>query len=394
MRGGTVRPWVPWMSGQWNPYEACDVQLLSVQQGNQEEIWPYDNTVCPTCYEPQSQFRTSYMYNINGAASTCNGENGQYVTSVDVLPSAVTNLCYVTMSNSDPVCANAQGMVGGNRGQSVLNHPRVPTLYGTDNVSWPTGGIFPRSDNHLFADAISPTGEYGILAIPGDEIGAVGLGLAVDPVPGSIAYLHVRKVPLQAQSGFMPTWASQDVEDWIPGLQAAFTQEDALHQAEQQNRGNTAWDCPVRRVAFYSGSIPNSDFASAIPSPGRARRVVGAVTNDLSTQPTQVLQRDSSSLGSYTTGNGFCYCPSGLQSKQDQCLIPVANTLHNCALSRTIQALQGQWTQSYYGTPLRPWRPTTPPRPPARCCSTGRTSTGPCATAHPSRRTTPWPRIS
>ena len=70
----------------------------------------------------------------------------------------------------------------------------------------------------------------------------------------------------------MPTWASQDVEDWIPGLQAAFTQEDALHQAEQQNRGNTAWDCPVRRVAFYSGSIPNSDFASAIPSPGRARR--------------------------------------------------------------------------------------------------------------------------
>ena len=51
----------------------------------------------------------------------------------------------------------------------------------------------------------------------------------------------------------MPTWASQDVEAWIPGLQAAFAQEDALHQAEQQNRGNTAWDCPVRRVAFYSG---------------------------------------------------------------------------------------------------------------------------------------------
>ena len=58
---GTVRPWVPWMSGQWNPYEACDVQLLNIQQGKQEEIWPYDNTVCPTCYEPQSPAQSAML---------------------------------------------------------------------------------------------------------------------------------------------------------------------------------------------------------------------------------------------------------------------------------------------------------------------------------------------
>jgi hypothetical protein len=37
LSGQTVRPWVPWMSGEWNPYEFCDVRLLELNQGNQEE---------------------------------------------------------------------------------------------------------------------------------------------------------------------------------------------------------------------------------------------------------------------------------------------------------------------------------------------------------------------
>ena len=33
--GGTVKPWVPWMSGQWNPFEACDIQMVQIDQGHQ-----------------------------------------------------------------------------------------------------------------------------------------------------------------------------------------------------------------------------------------------------------------------------------------------------------------------------------------------------------------------
>jgi hypothetical protein len=82
-----------------------------------------------------------------------------------------------------------------------------------------------------------------------------------------------------------------------------------VHAAEQASRGGSAWDCPVRRVAYYGASIAETVFAPAIPSPGRARRLFGGVTGNLSTHPTQSVQRDGSGLGNYTTSNGFCYCP-------------------------------------------------------------------------------------
>jgi hypothetical protein len=47
--GGTVRPWVPWLAGEWNPYDMCDVEMRELDQGNQEVIWPYDTAACPLC---------------------------------------------------------------------------------------------------------------------------------------------------------------------------------------------------------------------------------------------------------------------------------------------------------------------------------------------------------
>lgn len=347
----SVRPWVPWMSGQWNPYDACDVQPVSGLDDGQEAVWPYDPIVCPQCSDAQGAYRSAYMYPYSSAS--CDARKSQRTTFTDVQAGAPTNLCHVTLKNSDSICMNPQGMVGGNRGQPVLNHPRMPHLYGLNNITgWPLpGGIFPRGKNPLFGEQLSGTGAYGVLNIPLDEIGAVGIGLEVAPVTGSVPYLRVAKIPLQPQSGYMGDWASGDAKTWVPGLRDAFLAEDALHAAEQANRGSTAWDCPVRRMAFYSGAIPGSNFAPPVPSPGRARRMFYNITEGLSTHPTQKLQRNSTSLGGYTTGNGFCYCPTVLQSAQAQCLTPLSDTSSNCSLARTIQGLQGQWIQSVVFAP-------------------------------------------
>ena len=346
--GTSARPWVPWMSGQWNPYEGCDVRMMELTQGYQEEIWPYDPSVCPDCSGVTGAFRTGYLYD---STPSCDSKQHTYSKLVDVESTAPTNLCYVTMQNTDSVCMNAQGMVGGGRGQSVLNHPTVPHLYGTTNVTgWPVpGGIYPRG-SPVFGGA-DEAGDFGILSIPGDELGAAAIGLSVEPVQGSVPYLRVARVPLQPQAGFMTSWDSNDVSEWVQALQPSFEAEDALHAAEQASRGSGAWDCPVRRMAFYGASMSDSDFAPAVPSPGRARRLFGQLTGNLSAHPTQALRRDGSALGEYLTSNGFCYCPSGTQSPQTQCLIPVTDRSHNCSLYKTIQALQGQWVQSYVFPP-------------------------------------------
>ena len=147
-------------------------------------------------------------------------------------------------------------MVGSERGQTVLNHPHMPFLYGTTNLSVAPGsaGMFPRSPNTLFTGADAPSGQYGFLSVPGDELGITTVGLSIDPLPNSLPYLRVSKLPMQASQGFISRLASQNVTTgWVSNLAANYAAaEDALHAVEQNSRGNSAWDCPIRRFTFYS----------------------------------------------------------------------------------------------------------------------------------------------
>jgi hypothetical protein len=353
LSGQAVRPWVPWMSGEWNPYEMCDVRTLDLNHGNLEEIWPYDLTECKTCSDVNGQFMKDYMFDPTG----CYAKSGTYAKIPNVEADAPTNLCHISMNDRGRTCTHAQGMVGGGRGQTVLNHPRMSHLYGTNNATnWPKqGGIFPRGDTVLRGADATDDG-YGFISIPGDELGATGVGLSVESLPSGMPYLRVSHLPLLKQEGHMKRWTSDDVSMWTLRLQEDFQAEDSKHAAEQASRGSSAWDCPVRRAAYYGGSILENSavFAPAIPSPGRARRLFGNLTGGLSTHPTQPVQRGGSGIGSYTTSNGFCFCPSGLQSEQKQCLVPVSDTIHQCSLKKTIDALQGGWVQSHVFVPQSP----------------------------------------
>jgi hypothetical protein len=353
LSGQGVRPWVPWMSGEWNPYEMCDVRVLDLNHGNLEEIWPYDSNVCKLCSDANGQYRKDFMFD----PADCTARSNTYSRFVNVDGEAPTNLCKISMDDRDRTCTHTQGMVGGGRGQTVLNHPRMSHLYGTNNASsWPKkGGIFPRGDPVLRGlDAVDDG--YGFISIPGDELGATGIGLSVESVPNGMPYLRVSHLPLLKQDGYMKRWKTDDVLLWTAGMQDAFLSEDSAHAAEQASRGSSAWDCPVRRAAYYGASILENSavFAPAIPSPGRSRRLFGNVTGGLSTHPTQSVQRGGSGIGSYTTSNGFCYCPDGMQSEQKQCLVPLTDTTHQCSLRQTIKALQGGWIQSHVFVPQSP----------------------------------------
>jgi len=347
--GTSIRPWVPWVSGEWNPYEFCDVRLLELNQGNQEIIWPYDVVSCPDCPSTSSQYRKSYM--LDTQSPTCDSRQLSYAKAVNVDPEAPTNICYIRMQNSDSACTHAQGMVGGERGQSVLNHPQMPNLYGTANLSsmetLHSAGIFPRSPRTLLSGRTAEEGQYGFISVPGDELGVTAIGLSIEQQEGEVPLYKVDRLPLQPEVGFMEQWATKSVsEGWVQNLNAVFGSEHELHALEQRTRGNSAWDCPVRRAAFYSRSM-GSPFIPALPSPGRSRRIFGNLTQGRSTHPTFEVSRDGSALGYYTTSNGFCFCPSNMSSQQRQCLIPLTNLVHNCSLKRTIDALRGGWVQSF-----------------------------------------------
>ena len=345
--GTSVTPWVPWLSGEWNPYEFCDVRLLELNQGNQEIIWPYDQTTCPDCSSPTGPYRQSYM--LDTQSPSCDARQLSYARAVNVDPEAPTNLCYIRMRNEDRSCTHAQGMVGGERGQSVLNHPTEPSLYGTVNFTGGqhSAGIFPRSPRTLLSGRVASGGQYGFLSVPGDELGVTSIGLSIEKAQGEAPYLRVTRLPLQPEEGFMEQWASQTLSDgWVQNLDGAFSSEDQLHAFEQQARGSSAWDCPMRRAAFYSQSVGQA-FVPALPNPGRSRRIFGHLTKGRSAHPTFAVGRDGSALGFYTTSNGFCFCPGNMSSEQRQCRIPLTNTAHNCSLKRTIDALRGAWVQSH-----------------------------------------------
>ena len=340
LSGQTVRPWVPWLAGMWNPYEQCDVQRMGISEGNQEKIWPYDQTACPECGQIGSIYRTAYMFDPKQA---CDSKVNTYASKADVPVDAPTNICYIRMRNDDSVCTHAQGMVGGGRGRSVLNHPQLPTLYGYNNVSsWPAAGLY--SDSPLFRGE-DYADSYGFLSVPQGEIGIVSLGLSIQPVANGLPYLRLVKASLQKQQGYMKNWQSEDVQSWVPGLANAFK---ARYQPPLVRK--YGWDCPIRRAAYYSAAVPN--FAPTFPNPARTQKLFANLTKNSSAHPTMLQQSAGPSLGPYTTSNGFCFCPAGMQAQQTQC--QVSDKAHPCSLYRTVRALQGEWTPSFAFTPITP----------------------------------------
>ena len=155
-------------------------------------------------------------------------------------------------------------------------------------------------------------------------------------------------------------WSSADVSEWVGELPAQFVTDSLAFVETMGTVLYPAWDCPLRRRAFYSNGVPG--FGPSLPSARRSERVFGHMTGGSFAHPTQARADASAYFGSYKSSNGFCFCPileNPVDGECKQSTLPKYGS-HPCSLLSTVQAIRGvAWQTSYSWIP-KPKKISTP----------------------------------
>jgi hypothetical protein len=348
----------PWLLGNFNPYEVCDVDFTSAGQGSREYISAF-------CLEQGNDLCPAFRAN---SPPGCVDKNQRLVQQVGV-PRATAgvyndyNLCFHAVEEDDDGCMHDQGLLGGYDGLPVAspadtsynmlfgtkyegteNYTVAPNLY--ENSVWSIPDDFVRGlfagTNPLWQGDPAP---YGYLRIDEDEIGGHRLGVAVQRVNASdaISLMWVEKLALglAEDQRFLDDAGirSRPTREWVPGLQQAMAREDAAVQAlygVSYGPADLGASCPLQRWTFYSGGY--ASFSPAIPAAKRARRLFHRVHGGRLAHPTMVTGTPGQFLGQYRSSNGFCACPVLSDIQQAQCMVPI-NDASPCSLRSTIQTL-------------------------------------------------------
>jgi hypothetical protein len=366
---GKFLPMNPWMLGNFNPFETCDVEFTSPAQGNKEIIFsqcaPSDQYPCPVfdkeLIRGKCKDYDKNLVTIPGVPQTDEDDPLAY------------NLCFHKIKEDPSGCLHDQGLLGGYDGLPVGVSPDASTnmLYGTKYQSsryevakdmynrsvWEIPDDFKRD----FWDNTNPLwsglqAQYGYLQVNDSHIGGHRIGLVINrsSPDDAISTLLVERLPLQsAEDGAMldsPQASSGKVGGWVPGLR------DAMQADHEQNTrlfevqtvpSEIEPSCPLQRWAFYSGNY--SSFSPVIPSPRRSRHLFWRMHGGKLAHPTMQQVADGRYLGSYVTSNGFCACPVIPDIEQSQCLMSVklqanqelSTVSEACTLKDTVQALRG-----------------------------------------------------
>lgn len=341
----------PWMGGGWNPFDKCDVRQLDLQSGNAEVVDSlcYYNAYCPK----ESGYDTlTVPYYRHMPNPECSGRDNERTQNINVNSRFLYNLCMHKL-NEDSVCNHSQGMLGGGDGSPIEDYDVDGGLFDLHEFSaWPPG------TSSLYGGALLSGGDadYGFLKSGGDHIGGHQIGMRVQPD----ATLRVAKMPLKPVRGKAPldTWDSLDTRLWMPGVSQKLAEDDLEYSKSTRDVGYVvgmdargkpmfSWDCPLRRRAFYTGSVEN--FKPQLPSARRSRRLFGNVTGGAWAHPTQRRQDASARFGPYKTTNGFCFCPTAEEVWPGMCGVDTRlREEHNCSLYQTVQAIRGaSWGWSH-----------------------------------------------
>jgi len=315
---------------------------MDAQSGNTEVIdsYCYYEPECPASKGADMNTVNYYKFMPNNA--NCIQKNNEKTRNINVNPKLLYNLCRHDL-NEDSICKHAQGMVGGSDGFPTEDYAVNGNLYSLH----PYGGI-PEGDGKLFGNVLlrRRASDYGFLRFASSHIGGHQVGLRI-----SNGSMHVWRMPLKSvmDKTVMGTWDTRDVAEWIGGWLDGMQADDVEYAKTVRNleyvvgsdsRGKPlwAWDCPLRRRAFYTGSVRN--FHPHLPSARRSFAIFGGVNNGLRAHPTQFRQDGAVHFGRYKTTNGFCFCPVAEETWPDMCGVPVnVNYQHNCSLFNTVKAI-------------------------------------------------------
>lgn len=373
----------PWLLGNFNPFEVCDVDFTSAGEGAKEYVYTQclqENPDCASFISKPVPARCRPMHgklvSFTGVPRQIAGESLDY------------NLCFHTNQEEGGECMHDHGLLGGFDGSPVAPpNDFVSMLEGTkykgtskytvggslyEESEWDIPDDFRRGlfagTNPLWQNATAP---YGHIQISDWDIGGHRIGLAISRASSTdpISRLLVERLPMGAagtDSGFLngeTQSKSLPTSSWIPSLRQVMEDEDeevkALYTLARQQTENLGASCPLQRWIYYSGGHPQ--FSPVIPSALRAKHLFSPIHQGLLSHPTMTRSTRGAFLGKYRTSNGFCACPVIGDISQPQCLVPsTADRTRQCSLAQTIQSLtgRGEPTMSHVFPPLDHTRST------------------------------------
>jgi len=360
----------PWLLGNFNPYEVCDVDFTSPGQGSREYIYTY-------CLEQGNQACPEYYAR---APQQCQAKHRKLVQQVGV-PRFETdgqyndyNLCFHAIEEDQDGCMHDQSLLGGFDGLPVgapastsvnmlagtryerENYTVAKHLYENSRWSIPPdfeAGVYAGT-NPLWYGGEAP---YGFLRISEDDIGGHRIGVEVARENETIDYISNMSVVrlflgVRADRKFLDDPATGlHVRDWLEQVQDTMAEEDQdvrrLYEADLYP-ANLSASCPLQRWAFYSGSFPG--FAPTLPGANRAKHLFHRVHGGRLAHPTMLPGGAGQFLGKYRSSNGFCACPAVTDIPQPQCLVPIQQD-SPCSLRTTIRSLLGGFPIDSYVFP-------------------------------------------
>ena len=351
----------PWLLGNFNPYEVCDVDFTSPGQGSREYIYTY-------CLKDGNGQCADYY---TKTPNLCKDKHRRLVQQLGVPrfePSGAYNgynLCYHTSVEDSDGCMHDQGLLGNRDGLPVGSPPDISvnmlhnTPYANENYTvakslyeasqWAIPadfetGMFAGS-NSLWHGGDAP---YGFLRIDEDDIGGHRIGVSVareNETTDLISTMSVERLALgvRADRRFLDDPATGlHVENWLKGVQEIMADEAEsvrrLYEELKVFSSDLGPSCPLQRWTFYSGDFPS--FSPSLPAAKRAKHLFHRVHGGLLAHPTTLPGNAGQFLGRYRSSNGFCACPVVLDVPQPQCLVPVEQRTP-CSLHTTIQSVLG-----------------------------------------------------
>ena len=278
----------PSLLGVFEPSIGCDTAIV-----NQQRVV---SSVCSDC------FPSEYVTAENGFQIPCS-QTSDAVQRVTVDNAAATNLCSKTPT-IDTSCSNQHGMLG----QTTYDSNPVSDTYTRQQWkdSLPTG----VSSNPLFQGGAAPKG-ISNLVLSSYDIGGHFVKMVMSQTRGGAYAMSIQGLPLSSYpdplgpiayalgtSGSDMTWTQVNTAKETYAL-------NTLYPASVCK----AWDCPLRRRAFWMGL--DSKFRPMVPDPLRTQILYGMrahPTQQAFPMPSTLSQLASNVLGRYSTFNGFCAC--------------------------------------------------------------------------------------
>ena len=277
----------PGLLGAFEPRDGCDTAIV-----NQQRVI---SAICADCSSP-----SEYMAIENGDFMSCPQTltAAQQVTINDAAPS---NLCSKAPTPASS-CQNQHGMLG----QTTYDGQPVSSVYARQ--PWPGGLPTGVSSNPLFQGR-APGSVVSNLVLSPLDIGGHYVRMGLTQTRGGAYAMSIQALPLSSYSDALSAAA---YSLGVSGSDMRWTQVDKASETYRlqtlyPNSICAAWDCPLRRRAFYMGSDPG--FRPQVPDPLRTQILYGTRAHPTQTAgPMPVTVDQSRVLGVYYTSNGFCAC--------------------------------------------------------------------------------------